>query len=1082
MGHDGPATSCAERSQRAPSRMRWRRLPLLLAFAALLAGCAVMLQPTMSVYAATIVVTTTNDAPVASDGCSLREAITNANNNNTSGSAECAPGDNLPEGDLITFQLGTVPVPFPHRIDLLSQLPDIVGRVTIDGWTQGPANYFGPPLVWIDTATGVDGLTIKGDQVTVKGLAITKFFSGIVISGTGTHTIVGSYIGARPALAAQSGSFVATETVIIEPPGCGCPNGNVDGIDVIGNPPTSSPTVTIGGKGTGEGNVIVGNSASGVDLLNAAGVSLLGNFIGTDRSGADNLGNGVGAQAVGTLNISIGDGTPDGRNVVSGQDGGPGIVVAGAESVSIKGNYIGVTPSGLAPLANALGIQIFSAFDVDIGGTTAGARNIISGNTTDGVSLAGVCICFDLVTKVRGNYIGLNAAGDAAIPNGQNGVHVLDAIGVVVGGSEPGEGNVVSGNTVDGITIVGEFSEAIEVSGNRVGTNPAGTAAIGNGRDGISVKREDGGTDGPIATVIGFDTPGTGNLVSGNGRHGIYVFATSDDPTFFEETFVIHNLVGVDINGAGSIPNARNGVLIEQASLIIVFENVIANNGQAGVVVLPETGNPLGNIVATNAIFNNQGLGIDVTTSVDGNGNGDGRTLNDVTETDGIQNYPAITTATTSAAGTVVGGTLTSTPDTSFRVELFASPSCDPSGNGEGRSFIGGLDTSTGGPGPNGAGDATFNMTVGALPPGHVITATATGPDRMTSEFSVCKSVTTAAILVTPTSGLTTTEAGGTATFTIALSTLPIADVTVGLSSGDTTEGTVSPASLTFTSANALTPQPVTITGVADAVADGNQNYSIVTAAAVSTDPAYGGMNAPDVSAVNLDSGVVPTLSIEPAEVTEGTGASVPISFTVRLAPASTQTVSATWQVADGTARLSSDIEFGDAGGTVTFNPGDLTKSIVVHIIGDTLPEPTETFTVRLQTSTGAAIGVQTATGTIRDDDVATGPCSPRPNVVMTSTRSGINQLVVTVKAGLGTLKKVTFGSVAQPMQNAQVETIGPASLIQGFGVFTPPPNVTQQSFVVRRLLPDQPAMVTLIVEDDCGEWKTFIGTGQNPW
>ena len=83
-----------------------------------------------------------------------------------------------------------------------------------------------------------------------------------------------------------------------------------------------------------------------------------------------------------------------------------------------------------------------------------------------------------------------------------------------------------------------------------------------------------------------------------------------------------------------------------------------------------------------------------------------------------------------------------------------------------------------------------------------------------------------------------TTEGGGTATFTVVLNTQPTANVTIGLSSSDTTEGTVSPASLTFTTANWNSAQTVTVTGVDDAVDDGNQPYSIVTAPASSSDPA----------------------------------------------------------------------------------------------------------------------------------------------------------------------------------------------------------------------------------------------------
>ena len=96
-----------------------------------------------------------------------------------------------------------------------------------------------------------------------------------------------------------------------------------------------------------------------------------------------------------------------------------------------------------------------------------------------------------------------------------------------------------------------------------------------------------------------------------------------------------------------------------------------------------------------------------------------------------------------------------------------------------------------------------------------------------------------AGITVTPTSGLTTTEAGGTASFTVVLTSQPSANVTIGLHSSNLTEGTISTASLTFTSANWNVPQTVTVTGVNDPVDDGDIAYTIVTAPAVSSDPDY---------------------------------------------------------------------------------------------------------------------------------------------------------------------------------------------------------------------------------------------------
>jgi len=141
----------------------------------------------------------------------------------------------------------------------------------------------------------------------------------------------------------------------------------------------------------------------------------------------------------------------------------------------------------------------------------------------------------------------------------------------------------------------------------------------------------------------------------------------------------------------------------------------------------------------------------------------------------------------------------------------------------------------------------------------NIITAPASSTDPGYSNLNAADvSVTNiddeAWITVNPTTGLVTTEAGGTATFTIVLETQPTGSVTIGLSSSDLTEGTVSLASLTFTTSNWNTPQTVTVTGVRDAEIDGDIAYTIITAPATSTDPNYSGLDAADVSVTNRDS------------------------------------------------------------------------------------------------------------------------------------------------------------------------------------------------------------------------------------
>ncbi|WP_216670796.1 beta strand repeat-containing protein, partial [Microcoleus asticus] len=141
----------------------------------------------------------------------------------------------------------------------------------------------------------------------------------------------------------------------------------------------------------------------------------------------------------------------------------------------------------------------------------------------------------------------------------------------------------------------------------------------------------------------------------------------------------------------------------------------------------------------------------------------------------------------------------------------------------------------------------------------NILTAAATSTDTNYSGVDATDVVVTntdndtKGITVTPTTGLTTTEAGGTATFTVVLNSQPTADVSLGVTSDKTTEGNVDKPSLTFTPANWNTPQTVTVTGVDESIVDGNTAYNILTAAATSTDTNYNGVDADDVAVTNTD-------------------------------------------------------------------------------------------------------------------------------------------------------------------------------------------------------------------------------------
>src|SRR5581483_1514401 len=175
-------------------------------------------------------------------------------------------------------------------------------------------------------------------------------------------------------------------------------------------------------------------------------------------------------------------------------------------------------------------------------------------------------------------------------------------------------------------------------------------------------------------------------------------------------TAALGNQFGVEVS-AGATDSTVGGTAAGAG-------NVVAFNLQGGIRV-DGNGNPTithGISILGNSIFENADAGIEL---VNG-GNDD-------------QAAPTITSVVTAGGSTMIQGTLSSTPSTQFRVELFSSPSCDPSGAGEGETFLGSADATT-----NGSGVGTFSKSVSALPPGRAVTGTATSPGGDTSEFSGC--------------------------------------------------------------------------------------------------------------------------------------------------------------------------------------------------------------------------------------------------------------------------------------------------------------------------------------------------------
>ncbi len=246
-------------------------------------------------------------------------------------------------------------------------------------------------------------------------------------------------------------------------------------------------------------------------------------------------------------------------------------------------------------------------------------------------------------------------------------------------------------------------------------------------------------------------------------------------------------------------------------------------------------------------------------------------------------------------------------------------------------------------------------------------------------------------VTVTPTAGLVTTENGGTASFTVVLNTQPTANVVIGLSSSDTTEGTLSTSSLTFTAANWNVAQSVTVTGIDDAIVDGNIAYSVITAAAVSTDANYNGFNAADVSLINNDNDAA-SLSISNVIKQEGNSGSTAFIFNVILNNAVQGAISVDYATADGSATLANN-DYQAASGTLIFtgSAGE-TRQITVNVTGDSIFEPNEEFFVNLSNlqASGRNVTLSNAqtSGIIVNDDAAAG-ITVTPTAGLVTTENG---------------------------------------------------------------------------------------------
>jgi titin len=478
------------------------------------------------------------------------------------------------------------------------------------------------------------------------------------------------------------------------------------------------------GNSTVRGLAIFGFPGDGLDLRTTGGNTIVGNHIGTDSNGTADLGNGKrGVFVWGVDNNVIGGAGAGDGNVISGNDEHGVLILAGGTGNRIEGNLIGTDAAGTGALPNAPhGVYVSNSPGNTVGGTTAGAGNVISGNAKYGVWILGAASTGNVVA---GNFVGTNGAGTAALANGGlMGVRIEEAAGNTVAD------NVISGNGKHGLGIFRGAPGGNTVQGNYIGTDATGSSAVPNAIQGIQI------FDSPD-NQIGGTAAGAGNVIGANGQHGVWLVTSLSDNNVVEGNFI-----GTDPSGTLDLGNGLYGVVVSNGADNRIggaapgAGNTIANNDKPGVAILKTT---TGNIISRNSIFDNAGRGIDL--------GGDGYTPNDTAagdeDADGgvgvpnnLQNFPVISSAVLSGGNLEVTYSVPSATTNSaydLTVEFFIADS-----NGqEGKTF---LDDDTY-PSADATASRTATISAGAAQVGDKIIATATDVNGNTSEFSFARAV-----------------------------------------------------------------------------------------------------------------------------------------------------------------------------------------------------------------------------------------------------------------------------------------------------------------------------------------------------
>ncbi len=662
------------------------------------------------------------------DGVLSTYTVTNANDSGTGSLRQAILDANANSGaDIINFNITGTGI---HTINLASSLPTITGQVTINATTE--SDFSNTPLIVLNGGgLQTDGfvLGVGSDGSTIRGFIIQNFALNVSTSTGGNgisilssnNTIVGNYIGTT-----STGNSAAA---------------NHNGINVY-----NSANNIIGGTTALDRNIISGNGNIGINIAGTGSTNTIirGNYIGIGANGTTDLGNLWYGILTEGANGTIGGTTSGAGNVVSGNGSGAGAkgiyLKSTASGTTVQGNIVGLNAAGTGIVSNTdAGIFIVSANNI-IGGTATNARNIISGNQSNGIRIDGASATGN---SVLGNYIGTSITGLVDLGNSANGILLINgAQNNTIGDLTMAGRNIISGNTNAGVAIDNVTTTGNVVIGNYIGLGADGSTLLGNTDDGVHFNTAGANTVGSLLEA-------GRNVISSNGLNGVGVADTTG-------VIIIGNYIGTNPTGTTAKGNGQNGVLVSGTSSNITIGgtatgagNVIANSSQDGILV--SSSSALSATILANSIYSNgeQGIDLGADNGISNNDGGDGDT-----GTNNLQNFPAISSAVSYSYGTTIQGTLNSNANTKYRVEFFSSrPLIADATNGEAERYLGFTTVTT-----DGSGDASFNVTLSTawVNSGDRVSATATvdnnnGTYGATSEFAVNRAAAVQGIVVVDT-------------------------------------------------------------------------------------------------------------------------------------------------------------------------------------------------------------------------------------------------------------------------------------------------------------------------------------------